>query len=171
MDKRLQTKKTLKEVFWFLVKFNLLLIPFYAVIYFDINFYRLQAIFASFIAWVLRLLGYSPQVSDIFIHVGNLPIDISRDCIGWKSIYSLFALVLASPGKLKDKSKFLGIWLPAMMVLNIFRVLIIILIGLRFGAKTLEIVHKFVWQEIMIIAIVVIWLLWLKKVKKINKEK
>ena len=171
MDKRLQTKKTLKEVLWFLVKFNLLLIPFYAVIYFDINFYGLQAAFANFIGWILRMLGYSPQVSDIFIYVGNLPIDISRDCTGWKSFYSLFALILASPGKLKDKGKFLGIWLPAMVILNIFRVLIIILIGLKFGPKTLEIVHKFIWQEIMILAIVVIWLFWLKKVKKINKEK
>ncbi|MBD3155783.1 MAG: hypothetical protein GF368_03955 [Candidatus Aenigmarchaeota archaeon] len=171
MDKRLQTKKALKEVFVFLVKFNLLLLPFYAVIYFDINFYGLQAAFASFIGSILRLLGYSPQVSDIFIYVGDLPIDISRDCIGWKSMYSLLALVLASPGKLKNKGKFLGIWIPSLLVLNVFRVLIIILIGLNFGVKVLEITHKYIWQEIMIIAIIVIWYFWLKKVKKINKER
>jgi len=100
---------------------------------------------------MLRLFGYSVDVSDFFIYVGGLSIDISRDCLGWKSAYSLFALVLASPGKLKDKFKFIGIWVPVFLLVNIFRVLITIVVGLKFGVNYLELLHKIVWQEIMIV--------------------
>ncbi len=165
MDKRPQKKKIVKEIFWFLLKFNLLLIPFYAVIYFDVNFYLLQELFASFIGSVLRL-GYSVDVSGFFIYVEDLAIDISRDCLGWKSAYSLFALVLASPGKLKGKFRFLGLWIPVFLVVNIIRVLVTIVVGLEFGVNYLELLHNIVWQEVMILSIVGVWYLWLRKVKK-----
>ena len=170
MDKRPQKKKIVKEIFWFLLKFNLLLIPFYAVIYFDIDFYLLQELFASFIGSVLKL-RYSVDVSGFFIYVEDLAIDISRDCIGWKSVYSLFALVLASPGKLKDKFRFLVLWVPVIFVVNIIRVLVTIVVGLEFGINYLELLHNIVWQEVMILSIVGVWYLWLRKVKKLNKKK
>lgn len=171
MGKQPQKKKIIKEVLVFLLKFNLLLIPFYAIILLDIDFYPAQELFAEFIGSILRLLGYSAAVSDFFIYVEDLPIDISRDCLGWKSAYSVFALVLASPGKLKDKLKFLGLWIPALLVVNIFRVLITIVVGLEFGVRYLEFFHRFLWQEVMIVAIIVVWYLWLRKVKKLNKKK
>ena len=170
MDKRPQKKKIVKEIFWFLLKFNLLLIPFYAVIYFDVDFHFFQELFANFIGSVLRI-GYSVDVSGFFIYVEGLAIDISRDCLGWKSAYSLVALVLASPGKLKDKFRFLVLWIPIFLVANVFRVLITIVVGLEFGVNYLELLHNIVWQEVIVIGIVGVWYLWLRKVKKLNKKK
>lgn len=170
MVKRTQKKKVIRDVVVFLIKFNLLLIPFYAIIYFDISFYPLQIAFTNFIAAVLRLLNYRVLTSDFFLFLGEdkYPIDISRDCIGWKSVYSLFALVFATPGETKSKLKFLYIWIPVLFVVNIFRVLITLLIGLNFGLYYLEIIHTFFWQEVMIIALILIWYLWLKKRKLIG---
>jgi len=167
MAEQIQKKKIIKEIFWFLLKFNILLIPFYAIIYFDINFYLLQGFFAELIGFMLRI-GCSVNVFDFFIYVEDLVIDISRDCLGWKSVYSLFALVLASPGKLKAKLRFLCVWIPIFLLVNIFRVFITIVVGLEFGVNYLEIVHNIVWQEIMIIGIVGVWYLWMKKVKKVK---
>jgi len=170
MDKWEEKKKIVKEIFWFLLKFNLLLIPFYAVIYFDVNFYLFQEWFASLIGSVLKL-RYSVDVSGFFIYVEDLAIDISRDCLGWKSAYSLIALALASPGKLKDKLRFLGLWIPVFLVFNIIRVLVTIVVGLEFGINYLELLHNIVWQEVIIMGIVGVWYFWMRKVKKLNKKK
>lgn len=152
-------------MFFFLLKFNLLLIPFYAIIYFDISFYPLQILFTNLIAIILKSFNYRVTTSDFFLFIGeeNFPIDMSRDCIGWKSAYSLFALVFASPGKMKDKLKFLSVWIPVLLVINIFRVTSILMFGLSFGFKYLEIAHTFFWQVMMIILVVVIWYVWMKK--------
>lgn len=169
MVKRPQKKKIIKDVVVFLIKFNLLLIPFYAIIYFDISFYPLQIAFTNFLAAVLKLLNYRVSTSDFFLFLGEskYPIDISRDCIGWKSAYSLFALVFATPGETKSKLKFLCVWIPILFIINIFRVLITLLIGLNFGLEYLEVIHTFFWQEVMIIALILVWCLWLKKRKLI----
>jgi len=172
MVKWAQKKKVMIDVFFFLVKFNLFLIPFYAIIYFDISFYPQQIEFTNFLAWVLRALKYPVETSGFMMYIGEskYPIDISRDCIGWKSIYSIFALVFATTGKIKDKLKFLVIWIPVLFVINIFRVLITMLIGLNFGLQYLEIIHTFLWQEVMIFAVLAIFYLWLKKRKLLVRK-
>jgi len=161
----LQKKKVVKDVLIFLIKFNLLLIPFYVIIYLDLSFYPLQFAFTNFIASILSFLGYQVSASGFFLFLGEsqYPIDISRDCIGWKSAYSLFALVFATPGLIKDKLKFLVVWIPVLFVVNIFRVLITMLIGLNFGLQYLEVIHTFLWQEVMIIALLLVWYVWLRK--------
>lgn len=167
-----QKKKILKDVFIFLIKFNILLIPFYAIIYFDVSFYPLQIVFTNFIASILSLLGYQFSKSGFFLFLGEsqYPIDISRDCLGWKSVYSLFALIFATPGLIKDKLKFLVAWIPVLFVVNIFRVLITILVGFNFGFQYLEVIHTFLWQGVMIIALLLVWVIWLRKGNLIGKK-
>ena len=167
-----QKKKAVKEVFIFLIKFNILLIPFYAIIYFDVSFYILQIAFTNFIASILNLMGYQTSTSDFFLFLGEsqYPIDISRDCLGWKSMYSLFALVFATSGLIKDKLKFLAVWVPVLFVVNIFRVLITMLVGLNLGFQYLEFIHTFLWQGIMIIALVLVWYVWLRRGNLIGKK-
>jgi len=106
----------------------------------------------------------------MFIGESKYPIDISRDCIGWKSMYSIFALVFATAGKIKDKLKFLVAWIPILFIINIFRVLITMLVGLNFGLQYLEIIHTFLWQEVMIFAVLAVFYLWLKKRKLLVRK-
>jgi exosortase/archaeosortase family protein len=172
MDKRTQRKKIIKEVFLFLLRFNILLIPFYLIIYFDLNFYPLQIAFTDFLAFIIKSLNYKVSTSGFLLFLGDskYPIDISRDCIGWKSSYSLFALVFATPGKIKNKLKFLGMWIPILLLINVFRVVGIILIGLNFGFQYVESVHEFIWQEGIILLVVGIWYIWLRR-GKLNIKK
>jgi len=173
MDRRTQKKKVLIDVIIFLIKFNLLLVPFYAIIYFNVSSYPLQTAFTNFIAFILKSLNYQVKTSGFYLFIGKdeYPIDISMDCIGWKSVYSLFALVFATNGgKIKEKLKFLAIWMPVLFIINILRVLITLLIGLNFGMQHIEFVHTFLWQEVMIASIIIIWYFWLKK-RKLNREK
>ena len=167
MVRIVQKKKILSEVVVFLLKFNLLLIPFYAIIYFDLSVHPLQVAFANFIATVLRLLNYTVRTNEFYLFIGRgeFPIEISMDCLGWKGIYSLFALVFATAGKIKDKLKFLAVWSPVLFVINILRILIILIFGLNFGLQYLEFIHTIIWQEVMIAALIVIFYIWLKKGK------
>ena len=173
MDRRTQKKKILKDVIVFLIKFNLLLIPFYAIIYFDISSYTLQSAFANFIGNILKGLNYQVKVSGFFLLIGKneYPVDISMDCIGWKGVYSLFALVFATSGKVREKLKFLAIWIPVLFVINIVRVLATLLFGLNYGMKYIEFIHTFLWQEVMIVSIIIIWYFWLKKRNLIREKK
>jgi len=167
MVRRTQNKKVIKDVFLFLLKFNVLLLPFYLIIILDLNFYPLQIAFANFLAFFLKILNYDATTSDFLLFVGknNYPIDISRDCIGWKSSYSLFALVFATPGDTKDKLKFLGLWIPVLLVINVFRIIITIVIGMSFGIQYMEIIHAFLWEVAIIIILIGIWIIWLRKGK------
>ena len=123
-------------------------------------------------ASILRSMGYQVSTSEFFLFLGKnkYPIDISRDCIGWKSAYSLFALVFATHGLVKDKLKFLVVWIPVLFVVNIFRVLITMLVGLNFGFQYTEFIHTFLWQEVMIIALLLVWYVWLRKGNLIGKK-
>ena len=172
MGKRIQEKEVLKEVVFFLSKFNILLIPFYVIIYFDISFYPLQVAFANFIAGILRFLKCKVLTSGFFLYLGEeaYPIDISRDCIGWKSSYSLFALVFATRGRIRDKLRFLAVWIPFLLFFNVLRVLAVILSGFAFGFEYLELIHAILWQGITIIVLLAVWYLWLKK-RKLNRGK
>ena len=167
MVRRTQNKKIIKDVFLFLLKFNVLLLPFYLIIILDLNFYPLQIAFTNLLAFFLKILNYRVTTSDFFLFLGKdgYPIDISRDCIGWKSTYSLFALVFASPGDTKNKLKFLGLWIPILLVLNLFRIIFTIVIGMNFGFQYMEIMHTFLWQGAIIIILMGIWAVWLRRGK------
>ncbi len=168
MAGNVQKKKNLVQAAIFLLRVNIMLIPFYVIIYTNFAFLPLQIAFASLIAWMLGLFGLQTMQIDQFLYVGadKFPIDISFDCLGWKSIYSLSVLVIATPGDAKRKLNFLKIWVPALFGINIFRIISIILLGNVIGFRYVEPVHSYVWQVGIIALVIGIWYLWLKKKKK-----
>ncbi len=169
MVKKIQKKKAI-EIAKFLIRLNLLLIPFYLIVYFDLSIIQLQNGFALLISKILNIIGYENTVSDFIIFIQDkLVIDMSFDCLGWKSMYSLFALVFAIKEKLNKKLKFLLKWLPVIFLLNIFRVVFNIIIGLKFGIKWMNIFHSILWQGGMIAVVLVIWYIWLRQTK-LNKR-
>jgi len=165
-------KKQLKTVAWFLIKFNLLAIPMYLILYFNVSMQPLQLFFAQALANGLNSLGYktyfieSPISTIPLISISGTnaqPIYVSTDSTGWKSLYALTALVLATPNKkTKKRVKFLAIALPSIFIINYLRMLTTILICLRFGFKYFDFVHGFLWSWGLISAILVLWFMWLK---------
>lgn len=161
----IQEKKNLIEAGIFLLKVNMLLIPFYIISYTSFAIVPLQAAFASLIAFILRLFNISVMQNEQFLYLGqdSFPVNISFDCLGWKSMYSLSALVIATPGDVKNKMRFLKVWLPVLFGINIFRILSTIAFGNAFGYQYVEFIHNNIWQVAMIALVIVIWYRWLKK--------
>jgi len=164
-SKRLGRKKLIK-IAKFILIFNILAIPMYIVLHYNLSFDPLRVFIAFLSAKLLSLLGVNAvqggSFLDILANNQLLKIDISFDSTGWKTLYALFALVLATPKrKIKDKLKFLAIGLPVLFVLNLLRIATTILIAVVYGYQYFEVVHIFLWREGLIAAVVIIWYIWL----------
>ncbi len=166
MNKKiLERRKKLVTILIFLIKFNLLAIPMYIIMYLDLTLPPLQVFLADMTEKILTSLGYSVARQDQFLTLSNITIDISMDCTGWKSMYALAALTIATPSIWKKKLRFLVIGLPAIFLLNFIRIVTTIIFALQFGLQYLEIVHTLFWREGLILAVVVAWFLWLRTVR------
>jgi len=173
-----ERRKKLLAILFFLIKLNILAIPLYIILYLNFSFVPLQDFLTYATSGVLRLLGYSTDLKvDIrcnapAISVSNQLICISWDSSGWKSLYLLAALVIATPlSNLKGKGKFLSISLPILFLINFFRILTTILFSLSFGFEYFEIVHTFLWRECLIFVVIAFWYLWLRGKYNIGKKK
>jgi exosortase/archaeosortase family protein len=170
-------KKKLELILKFLVVFNLLAIPLYIVLMLDIDFIPLQNFFAFLLEKSISILGHAVSREEflLYIFTGSsfMVIDVSRDCIGWKGVYTLASLVIATPiGTLKKKFKFLLIWIPILTLINFFRVFATILVGIYSNVEVMRILHRFLWQYVQILIILSIWYLWLRKnMTKIRRTK
>jgi len=172
--KSLITRNRLKTVAWFLIKFNLLAIPMYLILHFGIYYSPLQSFLTSILRPAIELFGYETTlVEQDFCNVQAIsgpkfekPICISWDSTGWKSMYALAALAIATPFvRWKKKLKFLSIGIPAVFLLNYIRIVSTILIAIKFGFQYFDIVHTLLWREGLILIIVAIWYVWLRRIK------
>ena len=170
-------KKKAELILKFLIRFNLLSIPLYVVLMLDIDFILLQNFFAFLLERSISMLGYAISREDFILYVFTgsaiIAVDVSRDCIGWKGVYALASLVIATPaGTFGRKFKFLLIWVPVLALINFFRVFATILVGIHFDVEFMRTFHSFLWQYVQILVISLIWYFWLKRsVIKIRKTK
>lgn len=177
-------RKILIQIAVFLIFFNLLSIPLWIIIYFDITFPRAQTLLAIFLEHSLNFLKIETKREGfvLFLADPKLPqIIIDADCIGWKSSWMFVALILATPAKIKGKIKLrnikfpktkfkaLLIGVPILFIINFLRILTTILIGRYFGINYFELAHTFLWREGLVFAVILIWLLWLRKEKIVRK--
>jgi exosortase/archaeosortase family protein len=171
-------RKILRKKLWtlllFLIKFNILAIPMYLVLLLNLSYPPLQTFLTDITYRNLNLMGYhatlvnSPasEVPLIFFSDQFPKVQISWDSTGWKSMYALLALTIATPfSDFKRKIRFLAVGIPSIFLLNYLRIITTILISLTFGVQYFEVVHTLLWREGLILAVITIWYLWLKKVK------
>jgi exosortase/archaeosortase family protein len=119
------------------------------------------------------VLGYSSVVDGYVVKFSSglsiVNAEMTFDCTGWKSMYALFALVIATPGAaLNKKLKFLLVGLPTIFAVNLLRIATTIAFVVSFGIAYLDVVHSILWQEGLIIAVVAVWYLWLRGLKVLN---
>lgn len=157
-------RKKLKTIAWFLIKFNLLAIPLYLVMYFNFTLLPLQTFLATLSSYGVKLFGYPVTQDEMFLTSGSRQIEISWDSTGWKSMYALAALVIATPvSDWNKKIRFLFIGVPLVFLINYLRITSTILVSLKFGFQYFDIIHMFLWREGLILAVVAIWYVWLRK--------
>ena len=168
--------RTLYSVALFLIKFNLLAIPMYLVIYFNVEFVPIQQFLADSVYAVLRASGYEVAKSGLVLTLTSgftiVNVKMTVDCTGWKSMYALAALALATPlpdgkrkfkfkSKFESRLKFIAAGAAAVFALNFLRVLTTVLSFYSFGLQALDVVHTLLWREGLIVAVVLIWGFWL----------
>ncbi|MEM5801866.1 MAG: exosortase/archaeosortase family protein [Candidatus Aenigmatarchaeota archaeon] len=180
LQKKKVIKFNLKDKLFLLLRFvfilNILSLPLYLIVYFNLTFTPFQTLLASFISNLLRFSGYSVQQSEHFIKIlysgGILHAEISWDSTGWKSLYLITALTIATPFiNFKNKLKFLSIGLPILFSINIIRIFTTLLIALTYGIEYFDLIHTFLWREGLIFAVLFLWLLWINHYLKIKKTK
>jgi len=167
-----KTGKKLMEVIWFLLRFNLLAIPLYILLYLDFSFQPLQNLVAFLSFKLLSISGVQASLSGSLITVISgfrlSVIDVSMDCTGWKSAYALLALAVATPAiKMKKKIKFLLFSLPPLFLINILRIAATTYLSLSLDPKYFSLVHDLLWQWGLAFAVLGIWVFWLKREKRI----
>jgi len=165
--RKLLKKTRLKFILWFLLRFNLLSIPLYIAIYTGLSFLPLQIFLAQVTTEILKAQDYNLVQSEqmIVVNADNsfYTIEVSWDSTGWKSLYALFALVVAVPAiNMTDKLRFLSIGLPTIFILNLIRITTTILVALNLGFQYFDIVHTILWREGLILAVVLLWYFWVR---------
>jgi len=177
MKKFSTRQKKLMNVAKFLIVFNLLAIPMYVILLADIAFLPLQEFLAALTAGALQLQKIPAASSGSFITLvdadNNLRnVQISFDSTGWKSMYALAALVIATPlPNLKRKLRFLVVGLPAVFMLNFLRVWSTLWYSYVYGWQNFDVIHTFLWREGLIAIVVLFWFFWLRDAVKLKKRK
>ncbi len=161
----------------FLVTFNLLAIPLYIAIYTSFTFQPLQELNAQLLYLTMELLGYDVSLDGSSVYLlsesESKRIDVSWDSTGWKSMYAIAALIIATPmSTLSRKIKPVLLGIGAVFVLNYLRITTTVLVSANFGFDLFDIIHTFLWREGLILAVVAFWLLWFRRENyKIGKSK
>lgn len=162
----------LKSTAVFLLKLNLLALPLYAAVYFDLSFQPLQDIWAAGLDQSLRSLGYETAIDGHMIGLksGNSihQIELSWDSTGWKSMYAIFALVMASPGTMRQKLRFLAFGVPLVGFINMLRITTTVAASVELGFEHFDFIHSFLWSGAMVALVLAVWYLLFFRQKNNN---
>lgn len=167
-SKAAKRREDLWTALWFLIKFNLLAVPIYIIIWLDLSWPAMQELVAQISYSILKFFGYNVVIEGIRIGMMSENVIanalITFDCTGWKARYALLALTIATPIiAWKKKAKFLVVALPVLFAINILRIVFTITTAFRIGFEHLEFVHSVLWSQGMIIVVVAIWYLWMRR--------
>lgn len=171
-----KTIKNMKSALMFLLKLNLLAIPLYLIVTLGFTVPQFQHAWAYVLGGSLNLLGYEAVVegSMIGVKAGDslMVLELSWDSTGWKSLYALTALVMASGvATLKGKAKFLAFGLPLVALLNLIRIVSTSALSIELGFIYFDFIHGFLWSTVMIGFVVGIWyLLFFRDKIRVNTQ-
>jgi len=121
---------------------------------------RANAFTAMLAAWTLRLLGEGGHHEGTLVLSSLPPLEIIWECTGITPISIYLAAVLAYPASWKAKGWGILSGVPALLVVNLIRVVSLAYVADRFP-DAFEIAHVFVWQSLIIFVTVLLWLLWI----------
>lgn len=110
---------------------------------------------------LLVLFGVDARTSGNVIDVQQLRVSIVRSCDALLAMSILGAAVLAFPVGWRAKWIGLAIGLPIIFLLNIFRIVVLSLLGLQ-SLRLFGIVHVYVFQVFLIAATVGYFVWWSK---------
>ncbi len=161
---RLKDRKRQEKTLRFLLKFLVLVIPLYAIMFFGLSIPALQASVAEFVTWLLNATGVPASVNSIFVTLPGFGGYIAWDCIGWKSIIAFIGLVSATflyAGKrFWGKKRHYGyLLIPVIFVINLIRIWFMFFVA-SIDVNLYFLLHDIVWSWGLILLVLVLWILW-----------
>ncbi|MBN1455774.1 MAG: exosortase H [Methanomicrobia archaeon] len=124
---------------------------------------------ASILGGVFALGGAQVAVDGPIVTISGFSMEIIDECTAIFSSIVYAACILAYPASLKNKGVGLALGVPALYAINIFRLVVITLVGLS-APQFFDFVHVYLWQASFIIFVVIIFLLWLKLLERLEHE-
>ncbi len=166
-------QKKLLQVLLFLVKFGIASIPIYIIMALDIDFFYMQNMEAIQVNLILNSLGInstiyycsgecSPSPPGMpTITYKSFAMGVDRACTGYRSLFALIGLILATPKiKIGKRKKGIVFAFAVIYMANIIRLVSTFYLSLDFD---FEIIHNLMWREGMIGVVFLSWVFWLKK--------
>ena len=115
--------------------------------------------------YILNSLGFYVKVIGNSIIACGETFTIIQDCVGYKSILGLFAIIMATPTKdIKTRLKWFLYFTPVMFIINLLRITSTVYLGCLFG--NIKFIHNVLWQILTTVAVFLSWLIFLMKNKK-----
>lgn len=117
------------------------------------------------LSYFLFDIFFEAAVSNNFIIVNSIPIELINACIAGSAYYLLFILNFATPNvKIKKRIKILLFSFGTLLILNVIRIFLLGLIYMNFYSA-FDFTHKLFWYLISIFFVVGIWFFSVKLFK------
>jgi len=122
----------------------------------------IQEFYAIMMGIILTLV-FELEIEGINIIIGDSIYAIVQDCLGWKSMYLLTSLYIATPNKYSENFKLLLSGLVILQLSNIVRVISTVVLT-EMGVISFEVIHSFLWQWVLSFIVFGLWYYWYVKI-------
>ena len=160
MDRRRKRKDLILTFLDFVLMLNLLSIPLYVFISFGIELKFLKNLEAFITSKLLNLLELNSKAEENFVVIDNKIYEISWDSTGWKSLYTLFSLIMSTPIYNRRKIKPLIIGLSLLFLFNVARITATIYLSYK-QIYSFDFLHLGLWRWGSIGFLLFIWFIFL----------
>jgi exosortase H (IPTLxxWG-CTERM-specific) len=116
---------------------------------------------AATLASALWLLGADAQAAGTMVTSKIFSAEIITECTAIFPLMIFLAAVVAYPCAWKKKLWGMALGVPAIMVINLIRLISLFYIGYWFPSA-FETAHLLVWQSLIIFFAVLVWLVWVE---------
>jgi exosortase/archaeosortase family protein len=160
MDRRRKRKDLILTFLDFVLMLNLLSIPLYVFISSDIQLKFLKNFEAFLVSRLLNFLGLNSKAEENFVLIDNKIYEISWDSTGWKSLYTLFSLIMSTPIYNRRKIKPIIVGLSLLFLFNIVRIVATIYFSYK-QIYSFDFLHLGLWRWGSIGFLLFIWFIFL----------
>jgi archaeosortase B (VPXXXP-CTERM-specific) len=132
---------------------------------FQDRFVFLSTLTASTLSGIMSLLGVESYSYGQSVYMDGISVLVIDECTGIYELLVYAGCVLAYPTTLRNKFMGLVLGVPAMLIINMFRLIFLSFIGILYPSL-FSYMHYYLWQITFIFLIVMLMLLWIEKIVK-----
>jgi exosortase H (IPTLxxWG-CTERM-specific) len=110
-------------------------------------------------AWALSLLGAAGRTEGTIVYSSVFAIDVILECTAIFPVALYFSAVVATPDSITSKLVGLAVGIPAILLLNLIRLVSLCYIGYWFP-ESFDTAHHLVWQSLIVFFTALVWIGW-----------